>query len=254
MKTWVDSPNGIKSTATAFDIIESVQDRQGATLGEIVEDVGVTKSTVHCHLGTLMERGYIRQQEDRYQIGLLFLHLGTDARDTVVPNDHIEAGVRRVAEELQEKAQFSVEEYGRGYALFRERGTYGIRTGRRIGAPMSLHDNAAGKAILAELPHERVQEIIDHWGLPATTENAITDPDVLFEELAEIRETSIAYNRGESREDLRALGCSIKKGDEVIGAISASGPKHRMTGEKEEETKDIILGIVNEIELNFGEE
>lgn len=251
MHTGPKPPNGIKSLNTAFDIVEYVYNSDGATLSDISEGVGVTKSTVHCHLATMIDRGYIRENDGRYHLGLLFLNLGIKARENNVHTKVIQSGVRRVADEIGEKVQFVVEEFGRGYFLFTERGKHGIHTGRQVGRPIPLHDNAAGKAILAEFPDERVRGIIDHWGLSKTTKVTITDADALFEELDDVRSTGIAYNRGESREDLGAIGCAISRENEVIGAISVAGPKNRIFAEQREQIEEDLLALANEIKLNF---
>ncbi|ELY97640.1 helix-turn-helix domain-containing protein [Natrialba aegyptia] len=45
----------IKSTRTAFTIIERVSSTDGATVSELAETLGRSKSTVHAHLQTLTE-------------------------------------------------------------------------------------------------------------------------------------------------------------------------------------------------------
>jgi DNA-binding IclR family transcriptional regulator len=50
-----------------------------------------------------------------------------------------------------------------------------------IGKEVPLHSTGNGKAILAHLPPERVEEIIEMRGLPKATENTITEPDALFD-------------------------------------------------------------------------
>lgn len=251
MKKGKNAQNGVKSTETTFDIVETIYEFDGVTLSELAEHHSLAKSTVHSHLSTLMNRRYVIEIDGKYHVGLLFLSLGVEARQNNVPSEFIQPTIRRMAEEIGEKVQFVVEEYGRAFSLFTERGTYAIRTGRQEGTPMPLHDNAAGKAILAELPKGRVSEIIDRWGLPASTSNTITDPETLYRELESIRNTSIAYNRGESREELRAVGSAITKHGNAMGAISVAGPKHRIFGEKQNQIEEVVLGLVDEIELNL---
>jgi len=56
----------------------------------------------------------------------------------------------------------------------------------------------SGKVILAHLPADRRDGIIDRDGLARITENTITDEDVLREQLEEIRERKIAFDDEES--------------------------------------------------------
>jgi len=124
---------------------------------------------------------------------------------------------------------------------------------RRTGIQRHLHSTAAGKAILAEMPEQRVMDIISEHELPAETEHTITDPDSLVEELDEIREHGIAYNDEESVEGLRAVGVPVRGSNGIaIGALSVSGPSNRLRGEVfREEIPNIMLGHANEVELNI---
>jgi len=106
---------------------------------------------------------------------------------------------------------------------------------RRTGIQRHLHSTAAGKAILAEMPEQRVMDIISEHELPAETEHTITDPDSLVEELDEIREHGIAYNDEESVEGLRAVGVPVRGSNGIaIGALSVSGPSNRLRGRSSE--------------------
>jgi DNA-binding IclR family transcriptional regulator len=99
--------------------------------------------------------------------------------------------------------------------------------------PLYLHHLSAGKAILARLPEERVEAIIDKHGLVERTENTITTRAELYDELETVRERGYAYNDGEEVDGLRAVGAAVSGPDgEVLGAISLSGPKSRMRGER----------------------
>ena len=100
-------------------------------------------------------------------------------------------------------------------------------------------------------PH-RHDEIIGR-GLERQTQHTIVDPDALRTELDEIRERGYAFNIEESTNRLHAVGAPVTLPDgRVLGAISVSGPSHRMKGDRlEHEIPDLLLGIVNELELNI---
>jgi DNA-binding IclR family transcriptional regulator len=117
-----------------------------------------------------------------------------------------------------------------------------------------LHSVAAGKSILAHMSEEDVWQIIEDRGLPKITENTITDSETLFEELEMIREQGYSVNDQENLDGLKAIGAPILGADgQVIGALSVSGPTHRMKGEYfESELPDLLLGVVNELELNIA--
>jgi DNA-binding IclR family transcriptional regulator len=161
--------------------------------------------------------------------------------------------VRDLAERTDERAQFVIEEQGRGVFLYCESGAQAVKTGSGTGKRMYLHSTSAGKSILAHLPESEIETIIDEWGLPAVTSNTITDRETLFEELAEIRDRGYAFNNEENVEGLHAVGAPLILEDQgVIGALSISGPTHRMKGETfTQELPNLLLGTINELELNI---
>jgi len=94
-----------------------------------------------------------------------------------------------------------------------------------------------------------VEAYIDRNGLEAVTEHTIADPDVLFEELEQIRERGYATNTEETVEGLGAVSVPIKDHDDgVIGALSVSGPINRVG---EGEYSQLLLDTKKELELNI---
>jgi len=104
--------------------------------------------------------------------------------------------VEQLAEQTEERAQFIVEEHGRGVYLHTATGNHAVQVNSRLGRVKSLHNSASGKAILPQLPEERVEEIVDRWGLEASTENTITDYDELLAELELVRDRGVLQPRG----------------------------------------------------------
>jgi len=119
---------------------------------------------------------------------------------------------------------------------------------------MYLHQTASGKAILSQLPDERVTEILNRHGLPAATDATVTDRAELRTELDRITERGVAYNEGESTRGLCAVAAPVTAPDERVHcACVISGPRHRMESEQmSEEYADFLLSVVNEIELDIA--
>jgi len=246
--------NGITSNETLLDILQTIQERDGARITELAEAGGVSQSTVHRHLSTLRENGYIvKDEREVYHLGLRFLDMGGQARQRHKKKGNIRPKIRKVAEETDEVAQLLAEEHGRGFFVYREASENAVSTEARIGKRVYLHRNAAGKAILAEMSSSRRDEIFDMWGLPAKTEKTITDQQTLEREIEQIQEQKYAIDKGEHILQLWAVGVSVTGPDEeLIGGLSVAGPRHRMKGEWfERELPDLLLGIANEIKLNL---
>lgn len=244
----------IKSVETSLEIVDELQDRDGAGVSELAEVTGKSKGTVHKHLITLLEHDYVVKEGDVYRIGLRFLDVGGYALHQIEGLQYIEPKVQELADLTGETVQFSIEQRGRSVVLDRKAGQKGVFSRARIGKRFYMHQIAGGKAILADLPDERVREIIDRHGLPAATEETITSDAELFEELETVRERGYAFNIDESTRGLRAVGVPLTgPNGNVIGAFAVAGPSHRMRDERfESEIPDTTRSVINELELNLA--
>ncbi|WP_440009045.1 IclR family transcriptional regulator [Halomicrococcus sp. SG-WS-1] len=244
---------GIQTTETAFDIIEQLKVKDGAGITELATDLELAKSTVHKHLTSLRKRGYVRKNGETYEIALRFLDLGIYTRDREPVYQVAKPKVDEIAEQTGEKAWLITEEYGRGIHLYGAVGEHSVKTYARIGQLTYLHQHAAGKAILAHLPDSRIHEILDEHGLPAQTQHTISTHEQLFDEIEQIRDHGYATNVEESVIGLNAIGAPITDEQEnVLAAISVSGPANRIQGNRlQEQLPELLLGAANEIEINL---
>jgi len=244
--------NVVGAVDTVLRVLEAIRTFDGARVTELADHLDVAKSTVHRHLSTLEAHDYVVKEGDEYHVGLRFLGLGEYARQRNEVYHQARPLVEKLAAETEERSLFMVEEHGRAVYLHRGIGTNAVRTNSSIGTRRYLHTIAGGKAILAHLPDERVEEIIDRWGLPAATERTITDREELYEELGRVRERGVAYNYEEALEGLNAVAAPVMANDGVVGALSVSGPAHRMKGDLlESEIPDLLRGRANELTLNI---
>jgi len=243
----------VKSTRTTFAIIEALEANDGAQLTDLATELGLAKSTVHQQLSALVELGYVTQVGTTYQLGLKFLDLGESVRTQKEVYKLSEPLVEELATETGERAQFFAEEHGRVVYIHTKQGEHAVQADRRVGKQRYLHSSAGGKAILAHLPDDRVEEIIDRWGLPRETENTHTTWEALSEDLAEIRERGYSLNKAESISGLWSIGVPVMGVDGTpVGSFSISGPRHRMKGDRlHGHMVDLLLGTANELELNI---
>jgi DNA-binding IclR family transcriptional regulator len=247
-----DSDLPIQSTAFSFDLLEAVHDLGEATLPEIVDEFDRPKSTVHDHLNTLTRLGYLVNEDGRYRLSLRFLNLGGQVRSRSPVFEVAESEVRELAQETGEHANLMVEENGKGVFLYKVKGDESVTLDTYEGMEVFLHTTAMGKAILADLSPERRDAIIDEHGLPAVTENTVTDRTALLEELDRIRERGYAIDNEERLPGIRCVAASIATDDGVVGALSISAPRRRMDDERFEETIPVeVLRTANIVEVNL---
>jgi len=245
--------SGIKTLQRSFAIIETLAELEQCTVSELTERTPYTVSTVYEHLSTLQERGYVLKEEDKtYRLSTQFLELGSRVRRSRVRERLVRSSISDLAEKTGEVVWFTLEEHGIGVNLYKSIGARGIQTYGREGKEVHLHCSAAGKSMLAELPDDRVDAIVDEHGLPAYTDSTITDRSRLFSELDRIREQGFARCDCETLESVRAVGASVRLADDTIGAITVGGPKNRLRGAHyEEQLPEQVLEHANELELRF---
>ena len=243
----------IKSVGTMFEVLREIQERGSAGVSELADCLGVAKSTVHNHLATLLAYEYVERDGDQFRIGIRFLDHGGHARANLPGSELIKGKTQEVADQTGELVQYLVEEHGRGVFVFREAGDQAVRTKTRLGRRVYLHHVSAGKAMLAHMPAERVEAIIDRHGLPPKTDQTITDPDALLDHLQDIREQGYVFDKEEHIRGLYSLGVPVQLADDtLIGALSIAAPPHRIENEaKKEEYVQLLTGVANEIELNL---
>lgn len=244
----------VTTVETTLEIVEYLSRNDDAGVSELATELGRAKSTVHRHLATLVHHGYAVEENGVYELGLRFLSLGLHARNGRSLYHESCAKVDELAEQTGEKVWCMTVENGRSVHLYGASGEQSVRTDSREGQISHLHQHAAGKTILAHLSPEQITGIIERYGLPARTEQTITDENELFEQLERIRERGYAFNREESIPGLHAVGVPItSENDDVIGALSISGPANRLKGNTLTETfPELLLGAVNEIEINLA--
>jgi DNA-binding IclR family transcriptional regulator len=241
----------VDAVATACAILDELHARGGAGVTELAEALDVSKSTVHAQLTTLRERELVVKDGDAYRLSLKFLDLGRHVENRLSIYDVAVEEVRRLAAETGEVAQLMTEEHGIGVYLHKEVGEDGVQTASYTGNREHLHCTALGKAILSEYDEGRIREIVERRGLPAKTENTITDRDALAAELERVRETGIAYDRGEILEGLRCMATPVTDADgTVLGAISVSGPVSRFDDDRRDQLEERLRHSANVVEIN----
>lgn len=240
-----------KTTETTFEVVYALRELDGGRIDELSEYLELAPSTVHRHLATLRKHGFAVRHDDEYRIGLQFLTIGGYAQRQVTAYPMIKEKVDELAADTGERAQFIVEENGERVYLYTEVGQSAVQTGAHVGTRGAIHPSAAGKAILAHLDPHRVDEIIDEHGLSTPGKRTIRSRKQLFEILEKVRDRGYAFNRQETTAGVHAVGAAVTdENDEVIGALSVSGPANRVTGDRLTDTlPERILGAVNELEL-----
>ncbi|WP_424000238.1 IclR family transcriptional regulator [Haloarcula salina] len=246
------SPRKIDAVRNTCRIIDVLRERGNAGITEISEELDFSKSAVHGHLATLQDEGLVVKEDHSYSLSLRFLDIAEQVKNGIADHEIVKDEVNNLAEETGEVVHFATEEDGRVVYLSKASGDDAVETASKIGKRMPMHSTSLGKAILAELPQARREEIIERYGLPEQTEKTITDAERLHEELAETSERGYSIDDEENILGVRCIGMAVSVPEaDVLGALSISGPSRRMTDERmETELSEQIAQAANVIEVN----
>lgn len=192
--------------------------------------LGYAKSTVHRHLSTLKRLGYVVEDDNGHHVGLRFLHLGWYAQ-----NRH--PGYKLAGARSRRSSRKRANAPSSSSRSTEKRCT---PTERSANTPFTpIRDSVVGSRS-TQPPERRFSqtyqkkqfEITEQAAFEPITDATITAPDELFEELAVVRERGYRFNIQENLAGLHSVDVPVRDSDEVIGALSVSGPSHRLKGER----------------------
>lgn len=241
----------VHATSLSLSILEHISNHGSATLSELADEFDISTSTAHNHLATLTDHRILTKSGREYKPGIRLFRFGQQARSSDQAYRYARETVQSLAQTTSSEADFLVEDDGRMLSIF------GVTSSSpnpdfSVGEYYYMHTSATGKALLATYPDERVEKIIDRWGLPKQTEHAITDQATLFDELEQIREQGYAVNDQEIVEGLYSVGMVVNEPDDsVFGAISVGGPTYRLTQETIDDVLQPLRKSVDQLETQI---
>jgi DNA-binding IclR family transcriptional regulator len=246
----------IKSVDRALRLIETLKSLDGAGVSELAEEVGLTKGAVHTHLQTLEKHGWVQKTDGTYKLGLQLVPLGEHVRNREILYVAGRSEIEDLAGKTGEYAHLVTLEGNYEVTLHEAAGSNAVAPKYHLRLreqPQNLHITASGKAMLAFLPRERTESIIDSVGLHSETEKTITSRSELFDELDGIRERGYAINDEEETPGICSIGSPISttEGD-VLGAVSLSLPSNRLSEDRiANEYPSLVMETSNVIEVNI---
>jgi IclR family pca regulon transcriptional regulator len=220
--TWSQSLERGLAILSAFS-----SDKSSIGVSELSRELGLSRSTTHRYIATLTSLGYLQQDAEtkRYRLGPRVLDLGfaainsMDIREISVP--HLQA--------LSDSTGFTV-----NLAILDGTDVVYIercrtsRSGQRqidlnlhVGSRLPAYCTAMGKALLAFVPDDRFDEILDQVELVARGPNTITERPALRAEMERIRTMGVAVNNEELAYGLRSIAAPIRStSGDVVAALN----------------------------------
>src|SRR5581483_1227400 len=231
-------------------------ERPSLPFNEIVEALGLPKSSAFRVIATLEQLGYLEQNPTtrHYRPGLKVFQLGFAALAGLELQQVARPQLERLAAELDETASLAVLEGADIVYIdrIRNRAIVGVMLG--IGSHLPAHCASLGKVLLADLPEPELAQRLSHANLARMTDNTIVDRAALLAELAEIREHGYAISDQELAAGLRAVAAPIRdRSRRAVAAINISGPTTTLNRERlEQAVVPAVVAAAERISRGLG--
>ncbi|WP_123619212.1 IclR family transcriptional regulator [Halorubrum sp. CSM-61] len=250
-----DNGKRVQATINSFQILDRLLNADhpmGVT--ELSDAVGLSKGVVYTHLSTLSDLGYVKKQDRKYVPSFGLLSLGEGARKRLTEFTEVRHHVENLARVTGEVSTLFIEENGHGVCVYIALGTNSWMPDYTCGSQIPLHVNAPGKAILASMDRDRVDDIIEEHGLNRLTNETITISETLHSELRTIRDSGISFSRGEQFSDMIGVATAIEQNERGPRmAIGVCGPSGRLSGRYlEEDITGQVISTAKSIEIELS--
>jgi IclR family transcriptional regulator, KDG regulon repressor len=200
-------------------------------VSELARRLGLGKSTVHRLLVTLAEEHLVEQDDisGRYRLGLAIYDLGAAVATGLDLHEAVMPSMEQLRAATAETVQVAVLDGREVVYIERLDSPHTLRLFLELGRRNWAHCTGTGKCLLAHLPPNELDRILDGWELPAITKHTITDHTTLRAELKKIRRLGVAHNNGESEVGVISVSAPIRDiTGKVRAAISVAGPTERI--------------------------
>jgi len=242
--------SGAQTLDRAFMILDLLAKERILSLTEISRRLGLTLSTTHRLLKTLLRWRYVYQgpRSRHYRIGLRAYEVGSVYLEGGRISDTARSLMRSLMEQLQETVCLAILDGTQAVFIQQTEGPRQVGMYVRAGTRVPLHATAAGKVLVAWHETESLSALFD--GLPWTkhTEHTIDGFDAFREELGVVRARGYALESEEYEGGVFSAAVPIRNRYGDVGAsLSVLAPTNRIFPEAEDGVAIAALATAAEV-------
>jgi len=248
--------NSIQSIERAFEIIETLAvEPKGLSITELSKRLALHKSTVHRILRTLLSRGYVEKDSEsmRYKLGVKFVEISSLYLNSIELKTEAHPYLRELVNILGTTVHLAILDKGEVVYIDKVEQVNSIRLYSSIGKRVPAYCTALGKILLTKFSDDDILKILNEIGLKRFTQNTITDPKKVLEEIQQARKFGWAVDNEEFQDGIRCISAPIYDyRGELIAAISASAPKHIFTPDRDQEVAKKVVETAKKVSYRLG--
>lgn len=233
----MSEPSGgaVRTVERALDLLTCFSARSSRlTLAELSERSGVPKPTAYRILGTLVTRGFLVQDEDRrYGLGLRMLELGSLVQEHLHVGRLCRDATDALAAETGETVLVGQAEWANSEVIIIDKrdGAHPVSVLSPLGRRSRIGPGCLGKALLAGLPAEELDDFLAASPIESRTAHSVTDPDAVRAEIERVRTQGYAVEEDEYLAGVAGVAAPVTLlSSRPVAAVGVVGPSSRLTG------------------------
>jgi IclR family transcriptional regulator, acetate operon repressor len=224
----------IGSVDRVLQLLLLFRDRSSIRVADAASELGVAGSTAHRLLAMLQVHGFIAQDGEtrQYVPGPAILELGSAVHRHGSITELAQTATEELSERLNETAHVSVLQHTSAVFIAGTESRHALRIANQTGRRIEAFHSAPGKAMLADLPPERLQVLYPSEALTDTFNGVTMQRAELEAELEEVRVNGYATNdvpNTNAAGDFLSIAVPIRREGTVIAALSVAAPAQRAT-------------------------
>jgi len=219
------------------------------TFTQLMNQTGLAKGTASRILGALERSELIQRTKDgAFEAGAIVNRFALKGGGNLALTTALQPALESISEKTGEAVSLAVAGFDSVENISQVQSTFLLGSRDWVGENVPYHCSAAGKVLIAfgvqVLPEGRLEKIA-----PKT----ITSRTELARELETVRARGYAVISGELEEGLVAVSVPVFDSNQnVIAAVSVSGPEGRITPERVKLFANLLKQEVGKIKINLG--
>ena len=238
----------IGAVENALTLLGAIADRDVLGLGQAAEIAGVSKSTAYRLLATLEVAGLVeRLPESGYRAGVEAIRWASrllaalDVRTVALPT------LRQLRQETGETVNLALlRDSSLVYVEILE-SPAAFRMADIPGSVVPIHATALGKAVAVHLEPQLLAAILGSEPYERYTPRTSTTWHAFNASLGPTRATGYGVDMEEVSIGVACVGAAVLDGGRVVGAMSVSAPRARMTDARIEEVGQRLVAMAAEV-------
>ena len=228
--------------------------RRPLRVTEIAEALSLPRSATYELVSTLRaHRAVDTTPSGEVVLGSKLFMLGAAYADTVDLAQMAASAAEAARARSEETVQVAILDGAHVLYIAKAESRNALRLVSAVGRKLPAQCTALGKVLLSALAETEYEQLLERLEWVSLTPTSITDPGDLRRELERVREQGWAADDCESNADVSCVAAPVRdRTGATIAAMSVSTLATRMTDERREELRDIIVGAAADLSAALG--